>query len=677
MPEPQPQPAPPPVRRFAPGEALGYGFEGGKQIAPTGVAGIDVLSQGEVQLLRDYRTNATDPASMMERLKASATKETTFRQQDAKNLKDRFITNEVKKQAGELAEQNFNFVQYSEIFSEAARTGKTPEDVAKAKGLDYVKWRKLRDSVLDRFLGLDVVHTIAPEMNQITNIDAKRDLLEAALATDPKIRAKVIESMQEIAQKARGLPGIDTEDTARKKHELAVASQELDQRLGQLLGQVDQLGIKLSNPEQKALADSVQQALLVNGENWDDVSKSLLTELLSKSGVTNLAEVQEYGEAEKAREEARKNLTKAPKDPAHTLRIEAEADYAKAKKRFDDAEKKGKKISTFDDQRKKYQAILKAVRGETDAAGNVTLDTSSVGHTLSELVKTGDNILRINNDLSQPAAGAEGEARKNAFLERMSQEADLLRDLESVMPNAIVNTIVEREREMGLSWQANEGKMRDDNLRTASAKVRETQAKRLIEDNEIARTRTYRANNIGEDMKYLVYRGEEGAKRMMLRDMGEVNWRTADLDALPDAQKQTLNALYDQMGENYTSKIFTSYFMASRVVDQGFIMKALRGRFKGIRVEGSFKNISLKEFEWEKLGEQFGEKLGAALNKSKEGKQILENLKAQGVTPGFRLKWIMYLLATLGIIGGVILKGALGGVPGAAVGIAGIGFRPH
>ena len=91
-----------------------------------------------------------------------------------------------------------------------------------------------------------------------------------------------------------------------------------------------------------------------------------------------------------------------------------------------------------------------------------------------------------------------------------------------------------------------------------------------------------------------------------------------------------------------------------------FLARSLGSKIKD-RIPGTDK-LGFQKHEWMLLEQNFSGKLTEALSKSKEGSRMLKNLEARGVRPDFKMKWLLYALAAMGV--GAV--GAVGILPAAA-----------
>lgn len=285
-------------------------------------------------------------------------------------------------------------------------------------------------------------------------------------------------------------------------------------------------------------------------------------------------------------------------------------------------------------------------------------------------------------------------------IDRLNAENDVLRRMDSLFGEAFFQVVDERTialreaKELDLEQKAKLAaekgeKAQADGLITLSKK---TKARRIeaIADAKGKITDHVHIKELSADMRISGYYGADGIKLMIARDLGYIT--QAEIDALaisggkvpvellnekvfndPD-KKATFDAICTtEYSKSYRDSLMTDYFTAQRYMQEGIMGYAWRAG-RGITIDGDMKdrlNFQLRENEWVRLYNNFGEDIQESLSQSREAQSFLDTLKAQGIVPEGKSKFLIYLLMMLLGVGSIATGSApvaLGGLTAAGLG---------
>ena len=271
---------------------------------------------------------------------------------------------------------------------------------------------------------------------------------------------------------------------------------------------------------------------------------------------------------------------------------------------------------------------------------------------------------RINNYLLNitkiGSLEKEVEKLENQFKEKKSElvarevaERDLVEELEAVANNSFVEFLEEKAREMAKKDEEKRNKESDEALK----RFDEALSKRYIEFNSDLRKYIHHRQITGADMRLLAS-GDEGGKIIVARILFNNNTLTS-LATLTPEQLSQVEKIYQQKGADLRKRLMTDYFRQRTFFDR--IFKFGKWFSKEVLFEGGFGALTLTDAEWEQIGRHFGSEIDAALAASKQGQEILRQLKEKGININWNLKWLLYILLALGALGTIFVVRSFSG----------------
>ncbi|MCL5970766.1 MAG: hypothetical protein M1450_04695 [Patescibacteria group bacterium] len=247
---------------------------------------------------------------------------------------------------------------------------------------------------------------------------------------------------------------------------------------------------------------------------------------------------------------------------------------------------------------------------------------------------------------------------------QLKSEKELEKKMTNLLADALNGHLDERTQKAWEVYQEQWRELEDRAVGDDEKKVRKEISTRYIETDETTRKKTIKRQNIGSDVKFIAYHPEDGIKRFVLRDLDlkdaagvDIDWKNVDLSTLTPEQQSKLNTTYEKCKGDYEKTLFESFFTARLMRDTRFTFG-----FGKHQWEGTPGHLSLKAHEWQLLEKNFSGVIDKAIDGSKNAKTALKNLEKKGLMPTFKLKWLLYLLIALGVIGGapMLMGKALG-----------------
>jgi hypothetical protein len=281
--------------------------------------------------------------------------------------------------------------------------------------------------------------------------------------------------------------------------------------------------------------------------------------------------------------------------------------------------------------------------------------------------------------LKQQVASLESQhasEKEVSRIQRILSEKKILADLQGIIGPAVVDVMEQRYDEvlpLEQKRQEEEAKKAQERkgakIAVAQRRIQQEMNERWIKIDPNT-GKTIDCDNIRSDLNLLIYQGENGLKRLFMRNIFgsgtrfnvlridpttgnktqvQVEWSTFNFttDELIGEDKELFDTVYAAESANYRKKLMTDYFLAR---SSGRIARLL-GRHNII---GSTDLLNLRDFEWEALDRNFGKDVSDALSASKEAQGVIKKLEQSGIKPSPKLKWLIGVLAGLGIGGAAL-----------------------
>lgn len=568
------------------------------------------------------------------------------------------------------------FTLYAEVLQKSRETGL---DGAQVVANDptlrdeltrlHTDWDGLSGGVLNGLLYTETIRTIMPpEFYGIRDEAIKREIIQILIASDPRLREAVIEKIRGVVTLAESIP---VPLTATERATLEGERNALDAKItamGDSLAMVPGLTPNRINAytdgrtfEQAVRA--LERDLLVHGGIGVAHQGDLLAlniEVTSKKEAKRILDEKQIATAKLEALQAAylqrgANLSVTQQAALDTLTAERDVagqNLTQAQGRVDQIAQR------FNKTEAEIEAIVQSVK-RTIHGGEGVLGVREPGlrDTLEELVRTAGERREKENKINHPPPLTAEKQR-----ERITQQNDLTARLENVMAEAISEVLLKRYED---SVKLNSRKT-EANAREAAKKGEEDKAKglRLIEEakdtrwvkfDKDKRKFTTDKPQIETDMRYLAARGEEGLKRLFLRELTETGravitlplrpagggvgarytYDSMPLDELTPEQKTLLDSIFTQEKDRYLEKLFGDYY-ASRLGVGGLL--------------GSLaKDIKLSDAEFVRLDQSFGERFQQKVGSSKEAVRTMKRLRESGVNINILGPlWYMLLAILLG-----------------------------
>jgi len=250
---------------------------------------------------------------------------------------------------------------------------------------------------------------------------------------------------------------------------------------------------------------------------------------------------------------------------------------------------------------------------------------------------------------------AQLKGKQSELAARKAAERDLVEGLEAVANDSFVEFLEEKAREMAKHDEEKRNTESDEALR----RFDEALSKRYVEFSPSARKYIHHRFQTGQDMRLLAL-GDEGGKIIVARILFNDNTLTS-LGTLTPEQLSQVEKVYQQRGADLRKRLMTDYFRQRTFFDRSFI-KFGKWFSKEVLFEGGFGDLRITDAEWEEIGRHFGQEVDTALNASKQGQEVLRQLKEKGININWNLKWLLYILLGLGAVGTIFGVKALTGL---------------
>lgn len=580
-------------------------------------------------------------------------------------------------------------LEYISIINEAKTSGKNVDGIFEERTRQgYLKdkdYKTLREKTLNYIIAKNpnVFNEafIDKDGNQIP-LNEKHDFVEGALAKDPIFRNSLAESLKKAAVEADNLPKVEVgEEVATLNEEKKV----LDLRKDALTVQINSLLKEIDlNPDDEdiknILGNISNNASFITAERLKTKAFDKLIGNKNENKQVPLSHFfNQYEEAVKkmAEKEQTKNsiALASPTQQGSGRRLQNQApdssifdqyvrDTGNAQKTVDTLREDW--IDKYPKEYETYKKIMSFLAEENDEGRKI----GEIGIRLNELSGTYEKLNKNKNELDQLNTSV-GQKERSTRTTRLRKESEIIDLLDGAVGNAVADALEAR-------YDAVHGAKSEAVKKEKEKKMTEEEKKitRAMESNWVSydRKKHKKSSDRGQiqnDMRVLSYMGEDGLKRMLLRELG---WKTKvgddevdidkknvfDLDlstALTEEQRKQLDELYSKHNTKYREKLMADFFISQSLKDK--ITDRLPFTDK----------MGLKKHEWQLLEKNFGGALEKGMNESQGFKNYLSQLEASGIKPDFKMKWLLYML--FGLVGATALSGfaAAGGIGAAAVGV--------
>lgn len=491
------------------------------------------------------------------------------------------------------------------------------------------EWNLLADSIADYVLSTDLVKNSFSEVfDKVTDANQRRRLAEYLILNDPAISKVVQKNLEGIVARMKVLPQVEkSAELIAAENQKKTTEQTISQKRESLINRLANEGII---PDQTTI-DDLQKIL--EGTRPEEALSTKLREILKNSGKFPDMELFDQHMAAEAR------VTELESEVTRYTNNETQAKSTIAQTKQDEWKQAYEALGALKTQLQskapEYNSYLSLTQG-------IKLDIQGLVSDKAQL----DNTIRILNT-KQAEAEASGQSKLQRG-NRLAQEANLLADLENILPKSIAEVMAQRYDEMvalqaiETEQEAKKAEEAGDKTKAEAIRIVGKIGNRWVENDPRTREQRVHKQAMATDMRTVVYEGPDGIKRLMLRELSStppfatvdengnvtaaMEWRNVDLATLNDAQKKLLGEVYANQGEATRTRLFADFFTSRGFID---------------RIGGE---LFLKDHELALLEKNFSGEIDNALGKSQEAKAMVASLEKRGVKVGKGLLWLIMLL---------------------------------
>lgn len=542
-------------------------------------------------------------------------------------------------EAGKVALKSVtDVILYADITAESARTGKSPADLLLEK-TGSSDWAKLKKDALDVLVQDETIKELFKD-DDLTGLSVadRKDLLDQTIAGQSDFRDKILATYTSAEQRLKELPEVTRdEEFVKAEKAKATGDKTIDDAVAKVLTVVN--GIGIADIDETWIRKAIEE-----GRNPETIFRQVREKAIADKTI-DIDQIQAHfnpDATQKRITDINEMLLKPPKtgfNAGTEKKLSDERD--KLQKILDDSaawasQPDGKK------QIKEFTEINNQINNVKDAGGVYEADF------MRDLLSatTARSSIRSSEQMMQDRKKEDDKLQKSSRADRRKKESEILLQLENAVGNAVIDVLESRTE--SLKPMADKQAVKDkEKLETDDEKlIKKGMESNWISYDESSRRKIVDRTQIAEDMKFIIYHGEEGVKRLLASELGLIpaaaNKGTFDLETLSDEQKARLTKAVEAQGGAYRDKLMTDYFLARN--------RALFAK-RGVDIIGSVSELSLKPHEWELMQRNFGESIDGALKSSREANAIVKNLENKGIKPHFKLKYLLYALLLLGLIG--------------------------
>ncbi len=581
--------------------------------------------QSQAQELRDQEAKEPDPRRTMERAREMP----SLNENDHRNL---------ERVNPALAREARNFDTYTSVVNEANTSGKTVEQVLRERNIDQNDFNAMRTDVLTRIGNMNYVRQVIPGLDQLEP-SVREAFVENYIAANPDVRRHYVETMRSVGERAAAIPDAP-QDAA-----LARINGALGLREG-------------TNGATAALTRAQIDAAAATGEPGR-ATLAVYDQLLRNNNIAEPALFREHFQLQREINDIRAANPQDSRLAGLDLRL----------KLIDQS-------MQFAQHEAEYNALnarlTAQVYGEVNPAG---VRVNGIEQEIQTLVKQAE--------AQRNGAGSENPAQPGQMTEaaRQTQMEKLSREMSGALESAIDRTL--RESYDDATDLGERKVLAEADRLEKEGQERLADAERLLVKREDAdwvgkdkarRKRVVHRDQIGADVRRVAYEGDEGVRRIMLRqmstgegavihltadgkpggpplqDMGPdgktpqknpdgspkpATWETVQMSQLSEADRNLFNQLYDRQHVQFEDRLLRDFDFARHP----------RGLADTLDLIGSAGSLHLTKDEYGFLHEQFGDRMEKAAADSEAMRGITQELKNKGLEPGGLMALLFALMA--------------------------------
>jgi len=488
--------------------------------------------------------------------------------------------------------------------------------------------------------------------------------LSTLIATQPQFREALVRMTKDALAGFESLPKVSEEgrELENKRRELAQLQMSNDTLLAELAKRIRLSGDKAVDQLRRMITTYQEESSLILNDIFEHLKESLPKEIIDDvsflintyaSPLGNINADIAKKEKLKSEKERQKSLTKSRSLKAASLdeeirRLEEDLVLLKQQKEVFERIKtvaKPEILGRIND--------LLILKRELDSRGGEEVQSSMISKLLKNILVNNKNIKSLQKEVEQ--LEAQLKEKQADLAARRVAERDLVEGLEAVANDSFVEFLEEKAREMAKKDEEKRNTESDEALR----RFDEALSKRYVEFSPSARKYIHHRYQTGQDMRLLAL-GDEGGKIIVARILFNNNILTS-LGTLTPEQLSQVEKVYQQRGADLRKRLMTDYFRQRTFFDRNFI-KFGKWFSKEVLFEGGFGALRITDAEWEEIGRHFGQEVDTALQASKQGQEVLRQLKEKGININWNLKWLLYILLGLGAVGTILGVKAITGL---------------
>jgi len=556
-----------------------------------------------------------------------------------------------------LIERNSRVLNYLEILAEPSERQQEKFEALQKEGrVSTDDFSKLKEAALDNIV--TELQTWFPMLGDpAMEQKNKRILVEDTIARDPKLRAKIAQKMAEARDFALKLPEVKGTDSLKQAEERKkAAEQTLQQNIREIAELLRDKGITTLN-------EATIGAILKSRANSSDAQIEIFRQILGigpeemQTTLTLLELPTQIAQAEDTLQKRFGTMT--------TAQIRLRPGGKDALDQIDQLKQRLVTMSgnpALGQHLRNFNTVIVPILTQGKTAEN---QAGVFEGGISSAYTARTTIGRAEREIAQIKSQSPDRERLNQQLTRLAEEGKLTNALESVLSDSIAEVLDERVVEIRSLEQKKQEQLMEDKAKenkegvvAVMRNIDRAMRTNWVNYDEITRTKTIRALNIGNDVRFLAYYGrDEGLKRLFVRHSGftdengrTLDWKHINLETDLNAdQKEQLDEAIKAQGETFISKLFADFFTSRGITDRTLGLKIF-GKY-ALSYEGTLGDMTLKEHEWVLLEKNFGPSIDSALEQSREAKQVFTKLQKEGIAKTFKLKWLLWLLLILGVVG--------------------------